>query len=74
MDAITVRASHRFTQKRGWQASTSVQIMQQVHPGGPDTNWGHQLAYSLQRVDELARAESERRNIADGWTPPQEAA
>ena len=72
MDGITVRASHRFTNKRGWQATTSVQITQQFAADLPPSNWEDQLAYSLQRADELARAESDRRNQIDGWTPPQE--
>jgi len=77
--SISTRISHRFTQKRGWQHTTSVQFTANYVPADPfDGEWTTvadyhgAIAWHMQEADTIARAENDRRNQIDGWTPPQE--
>lgn len=74
---VSTRISHAFSQKRGWTARTSVSVTAPMVTTD-DGTWALSPTYDafieerLQMADRMARDESVRRNIADGWTPPQE--
>jgi hypothetical protein len=76
--SISTRISHRFSPKRGWLHSTSVQITmgpvyvaehgsQEFYPQFPPTEYGPLLAFWTEKADITGRTEAERRNQRDHW-------
>jgi hypothetical protein len=82
--SISTRVSHRFTQKRGWTHSSSVQITMPIEDAvinpdefkgdgsdGYDSTHEFLLASYMKAADKLGRIENERRNALDGWKPEE---
>lgn len=67
---IRLRISHTHTQRAGWQHETTVEIFAAL-PGDPESiaALGSELTWWQQRVDEIGRTESVRRNALDKEPP-----
>ena len=61
---VRIRIAHTFSERRGWKHEASVDLTGNANdPVDVDA----QLEERLRRADDIARAESRRRNTIDGY-------
>lgn len=67
---IRLRVNHTHTVRSGWQHESTVEIVQAL-PGDPDgdTTLSGTMRFWLRQIDELGRAEAERRNGLETTAP-----
>jgi len=61
---IRARISHKFTQSKGWQFETTVEV---VGDANDPVDFDRFLEERLMAADDIARQEARRRNKIDGF-------